>query len=349
MKRRVIVLGAGFSKSISRSSPTMSNLNGALFYGDLERYPALRSYLERYREALGDEPEYVSIERFGTALFSTELVGSLQDRLELEATRLDFLRWLADSIRHTGISVDPNAQTPLRRFLETISLAGDPRVEAPGVRLITLNYDLLIESILDWNYDYYLRLAEYDVPRDSPVPAGRTSVQPELPIDGDDRVGATRPGNLVLPYLKIHGSLNWYRAAGADRNDVSSVMHLRAGSVSDSIYRADPPVFVPMAHTRSAFLNGTLFPTLWRTMVHYLSRAEEICFLGYGFPDTDLTLLLEFARHKDRVSTIVIKEEPETFERKAGRLRRLFPDSRVENRDALDWIEERARSATKME
>lgn len=319
----------------------MSNLNGALFYGRLDRYPALERYLERYREALGDEPEYVSIERFGTVLFATELFGSLQDRLELEGTRLDFLRWLADSIRHTGITVDPTAHAPLRRFLERISVRGNPRVEVSGVRLITLNYDLLVESVLDWSYDYYLRLAEFDSPHEEPP----SIAQPELITTSPN--AETDLDNLVLPYLKIHGSLNWYRAAGADRNDVSSVLQVRAGSVFDSIYRADPPVFVPMAHARGAFLNGTLFPTLWRTMVHYLEHADSICFLGYGFPDTDLTLLLEFARHKERVSTIVVKEDPEVFERKSGRLRRLFPDARIENRDALEWIEEQTQNTEK--
>jgi hypothetical protein len=95
-----------------------------------------------------------------------------------------------------------------------------------------------------------------------------------------------------------------------------------------------------MAHTRRAFLGGTLFPTLWRTMVYYLERADEIHFIGYGFPDTDLTLLLEFTRHREKVRTIVIYDGQAQFRRRRSRLRRLFPHTRIINNDALEWIAE---------
>lgn len=326
--RNVLVLGAGFSKSISSRTPTMDNLTQALFGYEIPgAFPHLRSYVAQYVEAVCSEPGYVSIERLGTVLFGTELFASLSREHFIEGARLEFLRWLAESVRTAAVSVDPDKAAFLTRFLRLASVAYDRSFDSPGERIITLNYDLLLESLVErasadesdrrWRYDYYVQLA------------------------GDGPGSAADPGRsarLVFPCLKIHGSLNWYRVAGAERNDVTSVFQVVPGSVMDKVHRDDPPVFVPMAHARRAFLGGSLFPTLWRTMAYYLDHADAVTFLGYGFPDTDLTLLLEFARHKAKVRTIVICETPQVFRKRARRLQGLFPQAEVVNSDAYDWL-----------
>lgn len=328
MDRTIFVLGAGFSKSVSSATPTMENLSAALLGEDISEYPFLRRYLAGYMDAVGNASQYATVEQISTALFGTELFESLTAEHFVEGARLELLRWISFKIQGTPRPIHHDRAAILERLLRSASVQFGDRFDGPGTRIISLNYDLLLESIIDrandaspagrnWIYDYHIQLARY---------------QAEYARESDVR------RTLVFPYLKLHGSLNWFRAAGADRNDVTSVRQVAPGSVLEKVHQADPPVFVPMAHTRRAFLGGTLFPTLWRTMSYYLERADNIVFIGYGFPDTDLTLLLEFARYKAKVRRIVICENDDVFDRKCVRLRGLFPMSPIVNEDAVEWV-----------
>ncbi len=327
--RELYILGAGFSKSLSPTTPTMKNLSTELLEADLSSHTYLARYVEEYRAAIDKSSDHYTIESICSALFGTELYRDVGHEHFVAGARIEFLRWLSHNIRYgrtapadqilAGSCIDPERATVAARLLRRSSVeSADPGRSLPA-RIITLNYDLLVESVLgleerwSWCCDYHVRLLRY-------------------------RGWTDAPEALVLPYLKLHGSLNWFRAAGADRNDVAAVVEVPTGSMLESMHRHDPPVFVPMAHARRAFLAGTLFPTLWRVMCFSLDQAEAIHFIGYGFPPTDLNLLLEFARQKDKVKTVVIHETEAEFSKKQRRFTRLFPNATVVNCDAMEYL-----------
>ena len=307
----------------------MKNLTTELLEADLSSHTYLARYVEDYRTAIDKGSDHYTIESICSALFGTELYRDVSHEHFVAGARIEFLRWLAHNIHYgrtgpadqtlAGFRIDPDRADIASRFLEGSSVESPEPGRDVSARIVTLNYNLLVESVLQlddarsWRCDYHVRLSRY----------GET---------------AGTEDTLVLPYLKLHGSLNWFRVAGAERNDVAAVVEVPPGTVMESLHRHDPPVFVPMAHARRAFLTGTLFPTLWRVMCYSLAQAEAIHFVGYGFPRTDLNLLLEFARHKNKVKTVVIKETEGAFGTKQRRFRRLFPNARVVNCDAMEFL-----------
>jgi hypothetical protein len=63
-----------------------------------------------------------------------------------------------------------------------------------------------------------------------------------------------------------------------------------------------------MAHTKESFLRGSLFNLLWSKADYYLKNAQEIFFLGYGFPKTDMNNLEFLLRNRDRFKKVVVFE-----------------------------------------
>ena len=90
-----------------------------------------------------------------------------------------------------------------------------------------------------------------------------------------------------------------------------------------------------MAHAKESFLRGSLFNLLWSKADYYLKNAEEIYFLGYGFPKTDMNNLEFLLRHRERFKKVVV------FEREGcavlERLQKLLGDL-GESCDAKEYL-----------
>ena len=91
-----------------------------------------------------------------------------------------------------------------------------------------------------------------------------------------------------------------------------------------------------MAHAKESFLRGSLFNLLWSKADYYLKNAQEIFFLGYGFPKSDMNNLEFLLRHRDRFKKVVV------FEREGhpdlDRLRALLGDTLVQSMDAKEFL-----------
>jgi len=92
-----------------------------------------------------------------------------------------------------------------------------------------------------------------------------------------------------------------------------------------------------MAHAKELFLHGTLYNTLWVKANYYLQNADEIYFIGYGFPETDIDNLLYFYQFKDKIKNIIVyysKDKLSEFKR----LERIFGTNKILNIDAKEFI-----------
>jgi hypothetical protein len=307
----------------------MNDLTNELFAAQSgEALPdGLHKFVHDYVSLTDGLAEFQRVESLCTFLFSKTIYRNLEERSDIQRLRADFLRWLGKRLGDEELRVKADSEDVLRRLLDRSSVEAGNRIEQAETQLVTLNVDLLIERFMTtklnrdatWTWDYQVDLPRYSRDYSNAVRRGR---------------------NWVLPYLKLHGSVNWFRAHGADRNDLQSVFEVQPGTRDSWLHEDDYPVFIPMAHTKENFLHGTLFATLWSTMTAYLDRATEISFIGYGFPETDQTNLLEFLRHKERVRHIVILEAPQ--HPLETRLSRLFPYSQIRNQDAIEYIQERS-------
>jgi hypothetical protein len=125
---------------------------------------------------------------------------------------------------------------------------------------------------------------------------------------------------------------------GTEDFNLHNVFCVREDSDDYEIHKDDTPVYIPMAHSKDSFLSGTLFSTLWARASNELEKCDEIHFIGYGFPETDLNNLLYFLDYKEKIKTVVVYKIPDVACR---RLSRIFSQNVVVTSDAKTFINER--------
>ena len=315
--RRIFVLGSGFSKSFCPQMPTLRDLNERIPFGIPDEFPHLRDYCRHFLELCNNQTDYLNIETLSTSILSAQIFPGVRESLYHSSLRFELLRFIANEIRHDK-GMDADAAAVLRKFL-----AGCENCPGEGVRdtlLLSFNYDTLIEDVIAADPDLSARVA----------------VDYGVRIDPADRSAVRAPKSYTIDLIKLHGSLNWYPVKGAsDPLDLKNVCQVEPCDRSFPIYREDTPIYIPMAHAKESFLRGSLFNLLWSKADYYLKNAEEIYFLGYGFPKTDMNNLEFLLRHRDRFKKVVVFEH-------AGcavleRLQKLLGDL-VESCDAKEYL-----------
>lgn len=313
--RKVFVLGSGFSKSFCPSLPTLKDLDGRLLRPLESEFALLEQYCKDFAALCNQQPEYLKVEDIASVILSTQIFPGEEDRLRHETLKFQLLRFIQRSMRqHHPLA--PAAAGTLTNFL---SRCAHPQGIAGDTLLISFNYDLLPEEQMRAQgvpcaLDYGIALASADAARSAFVEAPAT-----------------------LHLLKLHGSLNWYRLKGApQQSDLRSACLVDDADPSYPLYQHDNPIFIPMAHAKDSYLRGSLFSLLWAKADYYLSLAEEIHFVGYGFPRTDINNLTFLLRHRARIRNVVVYEHDDPAE--LARLQRLFGQNVVVNQDARTWL-----------
>lgn len=316
--KRIFVLGSGFSKSFCPQMPTLRDLNELIPFGISDEFPHLRDYCRRFLELCNNQAEYLNIETLSTSILSAQIFPGMQESLYHSNLRFELLRFIANVIRQDHV-VNKESAEILRAFLANcINSPGE------GIRdtlLLSFNYDTLIEDVIADN----AKLSDC------------VAVDYGVRIDPADRSAVRAPRTHTVDLLKLHGSLNWYAVKGAsDSLDLKNVCQVEPCDRSFPIYREDTPIYIPMAHAKESFLRGSLFNLLWSKADYYLKNAEEIYFLGYGFPKTDMNNLEFLLSHRDRFKKVVIYEKPGHPE--LERLKGLFGEELVQSMDAKDFL-----------
>jgi hypothetical protein len=257
-----------------------------------------------------------TIEKITSIIISKGFFYNTEERIYYNTLKHQLLRWIFERIEAHSPEVDKDKQDLLVSFFERFCI-GKGRAENEDLSLvISFNYDLLIERLLNnmWSFDYIVKLHNYLGIPDSHARSGP-----------------------LFEYLKLHGSLNWFAAPGSERNDLSNVYLVPDNDPSRIlIHQKDIPVYIPMAFAKTEFFTGTLYNVLWNIGRSCLEETDEIVFIGYGFPQTDIDNLYFFLNFSEKISDIVILEKKNSL--KVERLKRLFPKSQVYNQDAFEYI-----------
>lgn len=288
--RRIIVLGSGFSKSFCPKMPTLRDLNELIPLGISDEFPHFREYCDRFLALCNGQKEYLNIETLATSILSAQIFPGERERLYHATLRFELLRFIANTIRHDNAMDDDSARI-LRNFLKRCVNASDcPR----DTLLLSFNYDTLIENAIYSDEDLYHQVA----------------VDYGVRIEPADRSAFRASTDYTVNLLKLHGSLNWFPIKGvSDGLDLKNVCQVEPGDRSFPIYCEDTPIYIPMAHAKESFLRGSLFNLLWSKADYYLKNAEEIYFVGYGFPKTDMNNLEFLLRNRERFKKVIIYEK----------------------------------------
>lgn len=320
--KRIFILGSGFSKSVSSTMPTLKELTLDLKnINDKAHFYELTEFIRETLSLSNNFDEVTTIENISSVILSKGLFYNNEEKIYYDILRHQLMRWIFERIEAHTPEVDPSKKEQLNQFFSRHAYNAETGNSDDPSLFITFNYDLLLERLLmglqnnHWMFDYIIKLNDY---------RNRSHHIPE-------------PHKQVFEYLKLHGSLNWFTAPGADRNDLSNVYLIEDQDPTKKlIHLKDIPVYIPMAFAKSEFFIGSLYNVLWNIARRCLEEAEEINFIGYGFPATDMDNLFFFLRYKSNIKDIVICEPIRSH--KITRLKKLFPQSNVINSDAFDYI-----------
>ena len=317
--RRIFVLGSGFSKSFSPQMPTLRDLNELIPFGIPDDFPHFRDYCKRFLTLCNGDDEYLGIEPLATSILSAQIFPSERERLYHASLRFELLRFIASVIRNDN-ALDESAVAILKKFL--VSCENDSTSGSRETLLLSFNYDTLIETAIANDAE----LCE------------QVSVDYGVKIDPADRSAKRGMKTRTVDLIKLHGSLNWFPVKGAsDELDLKNVCVVEPQDRSFPIYCEDTPIFIPMAHAKESFLRGSLFNLLWSKADYYLKNAEEIYFIGYGFPKSDINNLEFLLRHRDHFKKAVVLDSVDRHD--LLRLQKLLGESLVESCDAKEFLE----------
>jgi hypothetical protein len=335
--KRVFVLGAGFTKAYLPKAPVITDdydSNGMLTR-KFEKFPYAKRLLELERCREG---ENINLERLMSRLDAGMPYDEAKaGRPELEHLLYELKKAFLD--KFLGLKIDPDSSTALIRFAAFCI--------STRAHCITFNYD----DLFDWAL---LHTDEFHPGKTLPwvcrTGYGFTCEPSESVRPMDSRI--TGPDPVYL--LKLHGSFNWRIRAGHHPPYVpESIVHHGTwyGHKAPWIAEVQPqgflerlPFIVPPVMTKDAILKEPVLRTVWTRAYEVLELADEIVFLGYSLPTTDLAARFLFgeAIRLDALVTVVMRSrDPEKQKRTRESYEEILGKKRlnVAESKAREWID----------
>ena len=282
----VFILGAGFSKSLSRHMPTLSDLGQQFLAND--RFEAVReetNLLKAFALQLDNRTtSAVDVEKLLTYLAQD------QPYLRQDITyknRSTFFK-LVDALTQSLLEIEDKVvdEDPPQWLLPLIK-----KWENDDATVATFN-DTLIERA-------YLRLIKDESRRDRT----HRSIYgvPITPAEARRGFTWSEGGGEAFTYLKMHGSLNWFYS-GAESfygepvydlpllawgQDIPEGYAERRGEFVRLNVPDKVPLVLPPATDKSLWLNNEILRGQWLTLGDSLRMADRVIAVGYSLPQTD--------------------------------------------------------------
>lgn len=265
-----LVIGAGFSNSISNHAPLMVDLG--------------RLSLARVGDELQSDPAIVDTTRFEAWL--SRLAENQPDLTEAENLRNRY-RFAKLATAVNEVIIDREEQildgAPPEWLLRLLRLAHSARWT-----IITFNYDTLIEHTVmhQMLFDWHQR---HRVTSDHIVDG--------LPPRAPGHFGTTPASTFRL--LKLHGSTDTYWVpndpTGATVNRWNLIGRWGAPDEVNEKQRqrelpGRSPLIVPPTATKSSYYQNPVIRQLWQQAATALSTADEVSLIGYSLPATDIVV-----------------------------------------------------------
>lgn len=284
--KRLFVLGAGASYSASYRTPSTlksAPLDSGLCKRICELDPAKPHWVAKSRDFVNESwKDDGDFQQMGLEQAVIRQLGHLEFIQAIHPRRgtgaVDASDWLSHithlmcyALRHTK----ENSKAVYRKFANKLDL--EPKGSGPADRVVTFNYDDLLDRHIVAKYGY--RKTYFDRIKDSP--------------DAADRRDGKHPFPMIV---KLHGSVNWrckeedFKKIVNNTSDGSGPVWLAPVWVSsvgsptpeDAVY----PLMVPPLPVKP-ITSISLFQHLWTVAYEYLHEADEIIVCGYSLPDTD--------------------------------------------------------------
>ncbi len=343
-RRTVLVLGAGFTRAFLPTSPQMTDDYG------VGRILQRLGDLPTAKRILGQELERNDAGKINIERLLTRLDGGMP--YDADHGVVKELEFLAAALRQALVDRIRGARDGKLQTEPLSSLAR--RCLRGPFNCITFNYDDVLDEAL------------YMTSRASALPAGRHwhpdsgygFLCPSSQAYAHRRGPAAASSSLHL--LKLHGSLNWRLALGArPPYGLDVVIHdenwldppadfepLARDHVEDHLEAE--PFIVPPILVKSTLVEQPVLRRLWSFAYRELVQAEQVIFIGYSLPLTDLgagSLFRETLSRRPRPDVLVVNhgENDQARDMVRAAYRAVLPwltDEQFDFRGALAWSRE---------
>ncbi|EAH7689477.1 SIR2 family protein [Campylobacter jejuni] len=313
----IFFFGAGFSKSLISSYPTLT---------ELSRYFLDNNFIYENEKIYKD-----NLEQLLTYLITPLPFKTKEDILRDEASYIEKIDKISDYFielrRNTAIDGNDKNVLILSKYINNNKCT-----------CITLNYDLLLEEMLFLTKEY----ESYNVFYKIPIKSIDERIQTRGTGFNFYQSNFFNEINNSIEIIKLHGSVNWH----CDQIYKNSQIYSHSGvkiNKDSSLYNITPykeklfidlkPLIIPPILDKTNNYNHILLQSLWRKAFKAIRSAKNIYIYGFSFPMTDLPIVYLFQsalRLNENDYKIYIVNTESNIENKKKRYNEIFGDDKCD-------------------
>ncbi|HEB9353958.1 TPA: SIR2 family protein [Campylobacter coli] len=270
----VFFFGAGFSKSLNNSYPTLA---------ELSNYFLENGFIYKNEKIYKD-----NLEQLLTYLITPLPFKTKEDILRDEASYLEKINKISKffiKLLETK-EIDKN-----NKYILNLS----QYINDNKCTCITLNYDLLLEEILFLTHENsYQDIDSYDVFYKIPIKQIDERKNTKSNNYGFNFYqGNFNMNNNFVEIIKLHGSINWYCDQAYSNSQIYSFME-KVDRYKDELFVDLKPLIIPPILDKTNNYNHILLRSLWKKAFKAIQKAKNIYIYGFSFPITDLSVVYLF-------------------------------------------------------
>ncbi|HEB9427825.1 TPA: SIR2 family protein [Campylobacter coli] len=270
----VFFFGAGFSKSLNNSYPTLA---------ELSEYFLENGFIYENEKIYKD-----NLEQLLTYLITPLPFKTKEDILRDEASYLEKINKISKffiELLETK-EIDKN-----NKYILNLS----QYINDNKCTCITLNYDLLLEEILFLTHENsYQDIDSYDVFYKIPIKQIDERKNTKSNNYGFNFYqGDFNINNNFVEIIKLHGSINWYCDQAYSNSQIYSFME-KVDRYKDELFIDLKPLIIPPILDKTNNYNHILLRSLWKKAFKAIQKAKNIYIYGFSFPITDLSVVYLF-------------------------------------------------------
>lgn len=270
----VFFFGAGFSKSLNNSYPTLA---------ELSNYFLENGFIYKNEKIYKD-----NLEQLLTYLITPLPFKTKEDILRDEASYLEKINKISKffiELLETK-EIDKN-----NKYILNLS----QYINDNKCTCITLNYDLLLEEILFLTHENsYQDIDSYDVFYKIPIKQIDERKNTKSNNYGFNFYqGDFNINNNFVEIIKLHGSINWYCDQAYSNSQIYSFME-KVDRYKDELFVDLKPLIIPPILDKTNNYNHILLRSLWKKAFKAIQKAKNIYIYGFSFPITDLSVVYLF-------------------------------------------------------
>ncbi len=270
----IFFFGAGFSKSLNNSYPTLA---------ELSEYFLENGFIYENEKIYKD-----NLEQLLTYLITPLPFKTKEDILRDEASYLEKINKISKffiELLETK-EIDKN-----NKYILNLS----QYINDNKCTCITLNYDLLLEEILFLTHENsYQDIDSYDVFYKIPIKQIDERKNTKSNNYGFNFYqGDFNINNNFVEIIKLHGSINWYCDQAYSNSQIYSFME-KVDRYKDELFIDLKPLIIPPILDKTNNYNHILLRSLWKKAFKAIQKAKNIYIYGFSFPITDLSVVYLF-------------------------------------------------------